>query len=180
MAEDAVTPTAQTTTGANPAYGKNRILMFRLYKDRNKEGATKLALQTKHEWKYEAKSDSTETKDGSINSPATPTVTLDIEAISSLDELNTMLKNAVVQSEMLEVWDINYGDKKSEGKYGATYARGYMTSWDVPSEVGKLDELKTSMNIDQIPQDGEATVTADQEKAIQYAFEDTAAVAAEA
>lgn len=165
--------TPATPQVATPAYGKHKILMFRLYEDRLKAGATKLALQTKHEWKYEAKSDSTETKDGTINSPATPGVTLDIEAISSLDDVNTMLKNSVIDQKMLEVWEINLGDPQDDGKYGAVYARGYMTSWDVPSEVGKLDELKTSMNIDQIPQDGVATVSDEQAKAIQYAFEDT-------
>lgn len=173
MAEDT------TVKGATPAYGKNRILMFRQWSKRGEAGATKLALQTKHEWKYEAKSDSTDTKDGTINSPATPAVTLDIEAISSLDDVNTMLKDSVVNQEKLEVWDINLADKKEDGKFGATYAQGYMTSWDVPSEVGKLDELKTAMNIDQIPQDGEATISAEQAKEIQYTFADTAKVAEE-
>ena len=77
---------------AEPIYGKDKILMFRLFKERNTKNATKLALQTKHTWKYDSKSDSSDTKDGAINSPATPVATLEIEAISSLDEVNKFLK----------------------------------------------------------------------------------------
>lgn len=156
-----------------PVYGKDRFLMFRLYKDRATKAAIKLAFQTTHTWKYEAKSDSTDTKDGSINSPATPVATLDIEAVSSLDEVNKFLADAVLHSEKLEVWDINLADVKGDGKYGATYGQGYLQSWEVPSEVGKLVNLKTAMNIDQIPQDGEVEFTTDQQNQIQYAFTDT-------
>lgn len=165
---------------AEPIYGKDKILMFRLFKERNTKNATKLALQTKHTWKYDSKSDSSDTKDGAINSPATPVATLEIEAISSLDEVNKFLKNAVLNSEKLEVWEINLADKQEDGKYGATYAQGYLQSWEVPAEVGKLVELKTEMNIDQIPQDGVATVTVEQENEIQYAFTDTTPVPSEA
>lgn len=158
---------------ATPVYGKDRILMFRLYEKRTEANAAKLALQTKHTWKYEAKSDSTETKDGNINSPAVATGTLEIEAVTSLDDVNNMLKDAVLHSKKLEVWDINLADPQGEGKYSATYAQGYMQSWEVPSEVGKLGELKTEMNIDQLPVDGVAALTADQQSEIQYAFADT-------
>lgn len=161
------------TNGAVPIYGKDRILAFRLFDERTSKGATKLALQTKHSWKFEAKSDSTETKDGNINSPATASATLEIEAIASLDEVNEMLRNAVMSSKMLEVWDINLADKRSDNKYGAQYARGYLQSWEVPSEIGKLAEIKTTMNIDQLPVEGEATLTEEQQTAIQYAFADT-------
>lgn len=164
---------AEATTGVTPVNGKDHILLFRLFKDREKKNATKLALQTTHSWKFEAKSDSTETKDGSINSPATATATLDIEAVSSLDDVNTFLKQAVLDSEKLEVWDVNLADEQGEGKYGASYGQGYLQSWEVPSEVGKLTNIKTTMNIDQKPQDGVATFTAEQQAEIQYAFADT-------
>lgn len=161
------------TASATPIYGKDRILVFRLYKDRETKNATKLAFQTTHSWKFEAKSDSTETKDGSINSPATATATLEIEAVSSLDEVNKFLKQAVLDSEKLEVWDVNLADEQGEGKYSSSYGQGYLQSWEVPSEVGKLTNIKTTMNIDQKPQDGLATFTAEQQAEIQYAFADT-------
>ncbi len=84
-----------------------------------------------------------------------------------------MLRGAVMSSKMLEVWDINLADKRSDNKYGAQYARGYLQSWEVPSEIGKLTEIKTTMNVDQLPVEGEATLTEEQQSAIQYAFADT-------
>lgn len=165
---------------AKAIYGKDKILMFRLYSQRSQANAAKLALQTSHTLKYEAKSDSTDTKDGSINSPATPVSTIEINAISSADPVNKMLEQAVLHSELLEVWEIDLSQPVADkpGKYVAKYMQGYLQSWEVPSEVGKLVELKTSMNIDQIPQDGEATLSADQESEIQYAFQDTTKVVA--
>lgn len=168
------------TASATPIYGKDHILVFRLYKDRATKNAAKLAFQTTHSWKFEAKSDSNETKDGSINSPATATATLEIEAVSSLDDVNKFLKQAVLGSEKLEVWDVNLADKQGEGKYSASYGQGYLQSWEVPSEVGKLTKIKTTMNIDQKPQDGLATFTAEQQAEIQYAFADTTPVTGEA
>ncbi|KRL40733.1 MAG: phage major tail protein, TP901-1 family [Liquorilactobacillus sp.] len=165
--------------GATPIYGKDKILMFRLYEQRATAGATKLALQTQHSWKYDSKSDSTETKDGTINSPATTSVTLDIEAVASLDDVNKFLEDAAKNSKLLEVWDINLADKQADGKYGAKYGQGYLQSWEVPAEVGKLTTIKTTMNIDQLPVDGTATVTADQQNEIQYAFADTTKVTAD-
>lgn len=160
---------------AKPIYGKDKILMFRLYTDRAKAAAAKLALQTSHTLKYEAKSDSTDTKDGSINSPATPVSTIEINAVSTADPVNKMLEQAVLKSELLEVWEIDLSQPVAEktGKYAAKYMQGYLQSWEVPAEVGKLVEIKTEMNIDQIPQDGEATLTTEQESEIQYAFADT-------
>lgn len=164
-------------------YGKDHILMFRLYADRTKSDAAKLALQTTHSWKYEAKSDSTETKDGNINSPATTTASLDIEAVASLDDTNKMLFDAAKNQKLLEVWDINLADPQGEDgskQFSATYGQGYLQSWEVPSEVGKLTTIKTTMNINQLPQEGVATLTEAQVEEIQYAFADTIKVAEDA
>lgn len=165
---------SDSTTTVNAQYGDNRILMFRLYDERATAGAVKLALQTQHDWKYDAKSDSTSTKDGTVNSPATASVTLDIEAVSSLDDVNKMLDDAALNSKKLEVWDVNLADKDSSSdKYAAKYAQGYLQSWEIPAEAGKLVTVKTTMNIDQKPQDGQVTLSDDQLAEIQYAFADT-------
>lgn len=159
-------------------YGKDRILMFRDFEQRGSANAARLALQTKHSWKYESKSSSEDTKDGAVNAPATATATLEIEAVASLDDTNKFLKDAAIHSRKLEVWDINLADPQGTDKYGATYGQGYLQSWEVPAEVGKLTTIKTTMNIDQLPVDGVATVTKSQQEEIQYAFADTTPVSA--
>lgn len=161
----------------NAIQGKNQILMFRSFAQRGNKGAAKLALQTKHTWKYESKSSSELTKDGNVNAPTDPTVTLELEALSSRDDVNSMLMDAAKFAQKLEVWDIDISQKNEDGKYNATYGQGYLQSWEVPSEVGKFTSIKTTMNIDQLPQTGEVTLSQAQEAEVQYAFADITAQA---
>ncbi|MCO4605166.1 hypothetical protein Si049_01144 [Streptococcus infantarius subsp. infantarius] len=157
-----------------PNHGKDKILMFRKLGD--KTAAAKLALQTEHKWKYERKNDSTATKDGSVVSDKGLEVTLSIEAVSTRDELNTMLKNSVVQGYKLEVWEIDLAGEKQGEKYPALYAQGSLGSWEVPDSVEDLETLSTEMTIEGKPAAGYATLTADQVKEISYAFADTSAI----
>ena len=154
-------------------FGKNKILMFRKLGD--KTAAAKLALQTEHKWKYERKNDTTATKDGSVVSDKGLEVTLSIEAVTSRDDVNKMLKNSVVNGEKLEVWEIDLaGDNQGE-KYPALYAKGALSSWEVPDNVEDLETLSTEMTIEGKPVEGYATLTNSQISEINYAFNDTTA-----
>ena len=155
-------------------YGKDKILMFRKLGD--KTAAGKLALQTEHTWKYERKNDIKKTKDGAVSSDGGLEVKLSIEAVSSRDELNKMLKKSVVEGFKLEVWEIDLAGAKVGNKYPALYAQGSLSSWEVPSNVEDLETISTEMTIDGKPAEGQATLTAEQEAAIQYAFADTTAI----
>lgn len=152
-------------------FGKNKILMFRKLGD--KTAAAKLALQTEHKWKYERKNDSTATKDGSVVSDKGLEVTLSIEAVTSRDDVNKMLKNSVVNGEKLEVWEIDLAGEKQGEKYPALYAQGALSSWEVPDNVEDLETLSTEMTIEGKPVEGYATLTDSQVKEINYAFKDT-------
>lgn len=155
-------------------YGKNKILMFRKLGDKN--AAAKLALQTAHSWSYDRSNDVTKTKDGSVSSDGGLEVSLTIEAVVTDDELNRMLKQSVVEGYKLEVWEIDLAGEKQGAKYPALYAQGKLSNWEVPSNVEDLETLSTEMTIDGKPVEGFATLTAEQEKAIQYVFADTAAI----
>lgn len=156
-------------------FGKNKILMFRKLGD--KTAAAKLALQTEHKWKYERKNDSTATKDGSVVSDKGLEVTLSIEAVTSRDDVNKMLKNSVVNGEKLEVWEIDLAGEKQGEKYPALYAQGALSSWEVPDNVEDLETLSTEMTIEGKPVEGYATLTNSQIAEINYAFKDTTAPA---
>lgn len=158
-------------------HGKDKILMFRKLGD--KTAAAKLALQTEHKWKYERKNDSTATKDGSVISDKGLEVTLSIEAVSSRDDLNLMLKQSVVEGYKLEVWEIDLAGEKQSGKYPALYAQGSLGSWEVPDSVEDLETLSTEMTIEGKPVSGYATLTDEQVQEINYTFTDTAAIAGE-
>ena len=154
-------------------YGKNKILMFRKLGD--KTAAAKLALQTEHTWKYERSTDSEKTKDGAVVTDGGLEVTLSIEAVTSNDDVNKMLKNAVVNGDKLEVWEIDLAGTKQDEKYPAIYAQGALSSWEVPDNVEDLETLSTEMTIEGKPVEGYATLTASQVEEINYAFKDTTA-----
>nr|DAH03621.1 MAG TPA: major tail protein [Caudoviricetes sp.] len=154
-------------------FGKNKILMFRKLGD--KTAAAKLALQTEHTWKYERSTDSEKTKDGAIVKDGGLEVTLSIEAVTSRDDVNKMLKNSVVNGEKLEVWEIDLAGEKQGQKYPALYAQGALSSWEVPDNVEDLETLSTEMTIEGKPVEGYATLTASQVEEINYAFKDTTA-----
>lgn len=155
-------------------YGKDKILMFRKLGD--KTAATKLALQTEHSWNYERSTDVTKTKDGAVTSDGGLEVTLSIEAVSSADSVNKMLKDSVINGDILEVWEIDLAGQKSGSKYPALYAQGKLSSWEVPANVEDLETVSTEMTIDGKPVEGFATLTAEQEATIQYAFADTTVI----
>lgn len=154
--------------------GKEKILMFRKFGD--KTAAAKLALQTEHEWEYSRDADTTKTKDGAVVADGGLETKLSITAIGTKDELNEMLKKSVVDGYKVEVWEIDLSDKKSNGKYGALYAIGRLSSWKVPANVEELVEIESEMSVEGKPQAGEATLTAEQVKEIQYTFQDTTAI----
>ena len=156
--------------------GKEKILMFRKFGD--KTAAAKLALQTEHEWEYSRDADTTKTKDGAVVADGGLETKLSINAIGTKDDLNEMLKKSVIDGYKVEVWEIDLADKKSNGKYGSLYAIGRLSNWKVPANVEELVEIESEMSIEGKPQPGEATLTTDQIKEIQYTFQDTTAITA--
>lgn len=154
--------------------GKEKILMFRKFGD--KTAAAKLALQTEHEWEYSRDADTTKTKDGAVVADGGLETKLSITAIGTKDELNEMLKKSVVDGYKVEVWEIDLSDKKDNGKYGALYAIGRLSNWKAPANVEELVEIESEMSVEGKPQAGEATLTAEQVKEIQYTFQDTTAI----
>lgn len=157
-------------------HGKHKILMFRLLEEASKKGAAKLALQTEHTWKYERSTDQKMTKDGAITIGGGLKVSLDIKAVASTDEVNALLKAAAIDGKKLEVWEVDLSAKGEDGKYEALYARGDLSSWEVPANVENIEEISTSMQIDDQPKAGKVTLTMEQEEMLAYVFRDTAAV----
>lgn len=149
--------------------GKKKILMFRKLSEEKKTEAFKLALQTEHSWSKSANTSSTQTKDGAINVSGGLETTLSISAVASYDDVNKFLEEAVDNSDVLEVWDIDLSEVK-EGKYKARYAQGLLNKWETPAGVEDLVTFDTEMNINMLPQDGYTTLTNKQENEIQYAF----------
>lgn len=158
--------------------GKKKILLFRKLSEQNKEAA-KLAFQTSHTFSYSRELETIVTKDGRIVRPGELESEVSIEALQSKsDPLAAMLKEAVIKGEKLELWEVTVDEelKDVDGKYPAVYAQGYLGEWE--DEAGAEDDatISTTFTVELEPQFGYATLTAEQEEAIQYAFQDTTAV----
>lgn len=162
------------TETKQPIRGKDKVLYFRLLKDAARNKAARLALQTEHEWSYERDNEVVQTKDGGIVQGGALEVTLEINAISTRDELNKMLLKAVQEGLKVEVWEVDISDKREGNTYGAKYAIGELNEWSLPANVEELEELSTSMAIDGQPLDGVVSLTAEEVETIKavYDFKD--------
>lgn len=157
--------------------GKNKILLFRRLADSATEAA-KLVFQTEHTFSYSRSLDRIITKDGAIIKVGDLEAEVSIDAIQAKDDpVAEMLRDAAIKGEKLELWEVTVDEdlKTVDDKYPAVYCQGYLDSWE--NGAGAEDEATISSNfiVELEPQFGEATLTAEQVAAVQYAFTDTVA-----
>ena len=168
-----------------PIKGKDRVLMFRLARDRDKSNAARLALQVQHSIKESAKAETTATKDGTIAAPGELETTMEIEALASDSLTNDMLHYAVKNQLELEAWEIDFtkpvldDDGKETGKYVSQYGSGYLSEWETPAEVGNNATIKTTLTINGLLVKGPATVSKQDAATVHNFFRDTVAGAKE-
>lgn len=157
--------------------GKDKVLLFRKLSDQS-EQAAKLVFQTDHTFGYNRSLDRIVTKDGTVIKVGELESEVSIEAIQAKsDPIGPMLRDSVIKAEKLELWEVTVDEDLKEGdKYPAVYAQGYLDSWE--NGAGVEDEAPISSNfiVELEPQFGMATLTEEQQQAVQYAFRDTIAV----
>lgn len=156
--------------------GKQVILLVRRLDEAKTKAAAKPLFQIEHTIKYERSLDTTQTKDGAVNSDGGLEVTLSLSGLASKDDENEYMKKAVKDGAIMEFWSVDLsqeGTSGNKGKYKAEYMRGKVASWEVPYKAEDLVEISTEANIDGVPQEGYATVAEDVIKKAQYVFADT-------
>lgn len=157
--------------------GKNKILLFRELSNQAVEAA-KLVFQTEHTFSYNRSLDRIETKDGAVIKVGGLESEVSIEAIQAkTDPVAPMLKNAVIKGKKIELWEVTVDeDLKEVDKYPAVYAQGYLDSWENGAGVEDESTISSNFIVEMEPQFGMATLTTEQQKAVQYAFKDTTVV----
>lgn len=166
---------------AEVTQGKQVILLVRRLDEATTKKAAKPLFQIEHTISYERSLDTTQTKDGAVNSDGGLEVTLSLNGLASKDDENEYMKKAVKDGAIMEFWSVDLsqpGETDNAGKYKAEYMRGKVASWEVPYNVEDLVEISTEANIDGVPQEGYATVAEDVIKKAQYAFADTTVASA--
>lgn len=156
--------------------GIDKVLMIRPFSKAGEQAAARLALQIEHNLQYERSTEQTATKDGSVGSPGSLTVTMDIQAIISDDPLNNEIYETFINGGLLEFWEVDFTEKNETGQFKAKYMRGRLNSWAEPANVESLQELSTTANIDGLPQTGYVTVEDGVVEQASYAFRDVTAV----
>lgn len=157
--------------------GKNRILLFRKLSDQAVEAA-KLVFQTEHTFSFSRSLDKIVTKDGTLIKVGELESAVSISAIQAVgDPVAAMLQESVLKGEKLELWEVTVDESlKKDDKYPAVYCRGYLDSWELPASADGEATISTNFNVELEPQFGMATLTAEQEEAVQYIFHDVTAV----
>lgn len=153
--------------------GRDKILMFRRLSKATEDTAGKLALQTEHTLNYSRSTSTTQTKDGTVSSKGGLEVTVSINAVSTDDEVNNMMFEAMEAGEILECWEINLAKEDESGKYAALYMQGLLDTWEVPSDSENVSEFSANLIVNDKPKKGYATLTEQQQEEIAYAFRDT-------
>lgn len=155
--------------------GKNKILLFRRLSEQN-TAAAKLVFQTEHTFSYSRSLDRIVTKDGTIVKVGELEAEVSIEAIQSkVDPVRDMLADCAKKGEKLEMWEVTIEEdlKDEDGKYPAVYAQGYLDSWENTASAEDESTVSSNFIVELEPQEGFATLTEEQEEAVQYAFKDT-------
>lgn len=158
--------------------GIDVILLYRLLKNASKEAAWKMAFQTEHENELSRDTDAVDTKDGKIQT--LKPVEYDFSATSIVakgDERVDELKQALINGEIIEIWEIDKAEvgtkSPNTGKYKATYYQGYVASFKATANAEDALELEMEFAINGVGKEGYATLSTEQANAVQYVFEDT-------
>lgn len=157
--------------------GKNKILLFRLLKNASTDAA-KLTFQTDHTFSLSRGADAITTKDGTIVKIGDLEGEVSgIEAVQSKDDPTAaMLQKAVIDGDKLEIWEVAVDEDLKVGEtYPAMYAQGYLTSWEESASAEDEATYSGDFMIELVPQFGFATLSPEQQDAVQYLFKDVTA-----
>ncbi|WP_349535159.1 phage major tail protein, TP901-1 family [Leuconostoc citreum] len=156
-----------------PIKGKDKILMFRLLKDKDHANATRLALQTTHTIKESSKTDTKATKDGTIASAGALETSIEIEALGSDTLTNDLLHYAVKNQLEVEAWEIDFTKKIDATHYASQYGTGFLSEWETPADVEDNATIKTTLTVNGKMVKGNATVSELDALTVHNFFRDT-------
>ena len=151
------------------------ILLYRELAKQAEESAKVVTYQTEHTFGMSRNTDSTETKDGTAQTVGAIEYDFSSTALYDRDSDTTkMLYDAFMANKEVEVWIIDKLKKDTEGKkFEAKYMHALISSYEETAAAEDNVEVSLEYAVQMVHQDGYATLTAEQEKQVQYAFEDT-------
>lgn len=160
--------------------GSKIIYLFRLLEEQATEDAFRIAFVTEDSISYSKDADSTVTKDGVIRTPSAVEIEKPMTCILSKgDTYVKKLKGAMLGDKIVELWEANLDEpvegSGEEDKFYGTYFQGYITSFEKTSNAEDMVEIQITVGVNGTGEDGEVTVTDDQQEDASYVFVDTPA-----
>lgn len=154
--------------------GIDVILLYRDLAKQTSESAKVVTYQTEHTFGMERNTDSTETKDGTAQTVGAIEYDFSSTALYDRDsDTIKMLYDAFMANKEVEVWIIDKLNKNEGQKFEAKYMHALISSYEETAAAEDNVEVSLEYAVQMVHQDGYATLTAEQEKQVQYAFEDT-------
>ncbi|MFM1538675.1 phage major tail protein, TP901-1 family [Helcococcus bovis] len=156
-----------------PIKGKDKILFVRLLSEAKTKTASKILYQVDHTIKYSNSTDVKKTKDGNIQQSGGVEITVEMNALLTDDELNKMMRKAVIDGDIIELWEVNLKSlDQSKNQADALYMQAKLNDWEDPASVEEYSTFKTTAAVIGMPKEGKVTLSKEQQEEIQYAFKD--------
>jgi TP901-1 family phage major tail protein len=161
---------------AEAVKGNKIVYLFRILSEEATADGVTLALTTENSISISKDSDTTVTKDGSIRTPGEAEIEITATALLAKgDTMYDKLKQAMFENKLIEIWEANLEEPAGEStnKFKGTYYQGYLTEFEKSSNAEDHVEVSTTFSINGTGDDGDVTVTAEQQEIANYAFKDT-------
>lgn len=155
--------------------GSRIIYLYRV--NGEKSAAVGMAFVTENSRTFSKDADVTKTKDGSIRTPSQAEIEVSTTSILAKDDtLIDALEKASVDNKLIEIWEANLDQPGTESnKFKGKYYQGYLTSFEKSSPADGFVECTLDFGINGNGAEGDITVTAEQQEAAVYVFQDTTA-----
>ncbi|MFA9493543.1 phage major tail protein, TP901-1 family [Streptococcus sp. E17BB] len=136
--------------------GKDFVVFFRRVIDQKKQDAGKVRFQTEHTINSEKEVESTNTKDGVVNSISDGETSGDFTSLAYREDGDTVnmwkeMRKWFQAKDKVEVWQVDLGSKRLQGGkevYDVDYYQGYFKSFEISAPSDDKVELSYEMAID--------------------------------
>lgn len=161
--------------------GKQIVYLYRILEEAASNAATQISFVTENSKSVSKDSESTVTKDGSINTPGAPEVEITSTSILAVgDEIIPKLEDALENDKIVEIWEVNLAEPvgTDSNKFKGRYFQGYLTEFELTASAEEAVEYSHTFAINGMGVAGDVTVTTEQQEMAAYVFTDTAATGA--
>lgn len=180
----AAIPTTGSSNSAEAVQGSQIVYLFRILEEAATATGTVIAFTTENENSASADSDSTVTKDGTIQKPGAIEIEISGTAIvlKGDETQGEKLREAMLHNKLVECWEADLTNpREGTNKFAGTYYQGYLTEWTKTSNAEDFAEYSYTFAANGIgaPDNGAGiTVTSEQQAVASYVFTDTTATGA--